>query len=223
MKKVILLILTVIVIASCKKAQVTVAPQKQLTFKNVVIIGNSMTFAPANEQIGWYGNWGMAASAEDSDYAHILFKRLQSYQSSCTLAVKNTGGFETEYKNYDIKAKLGDLIDKAPDLVIIKIGENVIQSTLDTAAFHAKFLELINAFRRSNPNVKIIACGTIWSIPKVENLMQSVDSYVSLAFITKDVSNLAYGKFSDPGIEQHPGDKGMKAIADEVWKHILTL
>ncbi len=43
----------------------------------VMFVGNSMTLHGVNEDIGWSGEYGMAASCEDNDYVHILMSKIK--------------------------------------------------------------------------------------------------------------------------------------------------
>ena len=38
----------------------------------VLFVGNSITKHAPKEEIGWFGDWGMAASEAENDYAHII-------------------------------------------------------------------------------------------------------------------------------------------------------
>ena len=40
----------------------------------VLFVGNSITLHGPSPKIGWTNNWGMAATARDKDYVHLLQK-----------------------------------------------------------------------------------------------------------------------------------------------------
>ena len=42
----------------------------------MLFLGNSITLHGPAPQIGWTGNWGLAASAIEKDYVHLLLKRV---------------------------------------------------------------------------------------------------------------------------------------------------
>lgn len=60
-------ILFVFSLFSCNKKDISPG----LTFQKTLILGNSITFSEASPEIGWFGNWGMAASAQNKDFAHL--------------------------------------------------------------------------------------------------------------------------------------------------------
>jgi len=41
----------------------------------ILIVGNSITRHGVLPSIGWYHDFGMAASAEENDYVHLLMKK----------------------------------------------------------------------------------------------------------------------------------------------------
>src|SRR4051812_102045 len=43
----------------------------------ILFMGNSITLNAPLPERGWHGNWGMAATAEDSDYVHQTVRLLK--------------------------------------------------------------------------------------------------------------------------------------------------
>jgi len=192
----------------------------QHTYSNVVILGNSLTYHPANPSIGWYGNWGMAATVADSDYVHLLIIKFKQRNPNCVVTVRSIGAFETDFKNYSLDANLKDLRDLKPDLLIIHIGESVNQVPLDTAAFRAKYKALVNYF--SNKPA-VLAVGSFWSMPVVDKIMSGYSKFISLSNLSRDPTNASFGLWTNMGVQYHPGNKGMRNISNAIWSAILKL
>lgn len=210
------LIALIIVFSSCKK-------NKPAPSYRVVVLGNSITYAPANPSIGWNSNWGMAASALDSDYVHILTRRLKSGNASNELMSKNIAAFESEFDTYNIAANLQTYRDFKPDLLILRIGENVTRKT-DSVLFAQKYVELLNYFRSANPDIKILAVGSVWPEREMSDKVLKKNSYyVSLAAMHTELSFFAFGLFTDPGVQSHPSNKGMRYISDRIWDGAVQL
>lgn len=54
--------------------------------------------------------------------------------------------------------------------------------------------------------------------------MSRYTPYISLATLGTDNSNFAFDmKNVSDGVKQHPGDKGMQAISDMIWKKVITM
>ena len=193
-------------------------------FSNVLILGNSITYTPANPAIGWNGNWGMAASTAAQDYVHLLTAKFQSVNKNCAVNGYNISNFELDYANYDFDANLKAFRDTKPDLVIIRIGENV-QPAFDATTFDKQYKALVAYFKVNNPNVKVLTTSSFWPQRDYVNaVMSNYSPYVSLTSLGLDNSNYAfYLTSADPAVQGHPGDKGMQAIADAIWAKVQTL
>jgi hypothetical protein len=90
-----LLILCALLMLSCSKDEDT-ALKKDL---NVLIVGNSvLRHAPA-PNIGWFGDWGMAASAPDKDFLTVYNRLLQASNkyNYVDVSSKNIAGWENDF------------------------------------------------------------------------------------------------------------------------------
>ena len=111
----------VTLLAACQvKEELKIVP---IEFKNILILGNSITKHSPRPQVGWYGNWGMAASVQSKDFSHIIGTALKAQ-----IAPVNISDFEMSHAVFDLK-NLDKYFVQTPDLIIIKIGENVLQTT----------------------------------------------------------------------------------------------
>lgn len=227
MKKVIAFLVLLSVVIACKKGN-NAAKEVVMghPFTNVVILGNSITYAPQNPGIGWNANWGMAASAPEKDYVHLLAAKFKQQNSSANVSAKNVAEFEINYATYDFDAELKTYRDSKPDLLILRIGENV-QSSFDSVLFAKRYQALIAYLKTDNPQLKVLAVGSFWSEPNkdyINNIMGRYTPYISLGSLSTDLSNYAFDrKGVSDGVKQHPGDKGMQAIADMIWAKVVTM
>ena len=86
-----------------------------------------------------------------------------------------------------------------------------------------KYQELVAYLTENNKQLVVLSVGPLWGIPEIDNAMQLYTPYVSLSVISQDASNLALGLFDNPGVAQHPGDKGMRIIAEIIWNKMVEI
>jgi lysophospholipase L1-like esterase len=235
MKWQLLCIVLLTVLISCKKqnkeapkepepeisAEENLASPALLKFSNVVVLGNSITQAGPNQPLGWYGDWGMAASAEEKDYVHVLKKSFQLRNPDVVVKVYNIQEFELDFAAYNFDTDLKGFRDSHPDLVILRIGEN-LKAGIDLNVFEKRYQDLINYFKADNPKVIVVGVSTVFK-GMADDIMIKYPPYVSLKTITQDQSNMALGLFENYAVATHPGDKGMQNIASLIWLKIKTL
>lgn len=179
---------------------------------SVVILGNSITYHSPSEKVSWKGNWGMAASVQDSDFVHILTRKIKG-----DVRFKNISEFERGYQTYDL-SKLDSF--RNTDILILKIGENVNGKTAADSGFIGYYNKLIKYI---NPKI-IVSCDGFWRENPVNKIIakNAIDSqyiFVALTDIQSDSTTMAL-KSIEPGVAKHPSDKGMRIIADRIWKEI---
>jgi hypothetical protein len=223
MKKAVVFLFLITAFVSCKKAAKTKPATISKLAYNVLVLGNSITYSPANPSIGWSGNWGMAASVADSDYVHLLTARFKSANDSSTLVAKNIADFENNFDTYDLDANLKTYRDAKPDIIILRIGENVTR-TADSVLFESKYVGLIKYFTAANSKVKILAAGSVWPDRDMANRVMSRHSaFISLISLQNDLSDFSFGLYPDPSVQSHPSNKGMRSISDQVWMAVQKI
>ena len=197
------------------------------SYKRVFIFGNSITRHGPKAQVGWFGDWGMAASVKDSDYVHLLIKKLKTVNPLVSVYFKNIADYERDYWNYNL-SQLDSLRQLKPDLIIFRLGENVAAERIAEHDFKKYYKGLVDYFKASNPKVKILNASTFWKKEAVTLAIQEAseaggDRFLSLSDLSKDPANMALDKFKDKGVGSHPSDKGMKAIAEMIWMEIVRM
>lgn len=198
----------------------------KIRVNKVAILGNSITLHGPLEKIGWLNNWGMAASAKEKDFAHLLLKRVEEASGGKPEAyIRNIADFERGYSEYEVRAKLKEVIDFRADLIIVAIGENVSKPETDAAkeTYRSACENLLKALDHSgNPTIIVRSC--FWSDSVKDGLIREAASevgaeYVDLKGLDGDERNYARSErnFDHAGVAAHPGDRGMSAIADAIW------
>ena len=91
----------------------------------VLFIGNSITLHGPNAAIGWTNNWGMAASAADKDFVHLVTREVERRLGRrADLVVRNYANFERDFRSWDW-SKTEELAKEDPDVLVVALGENV--------------------------------------------------------------------------------------------------
>jgi hypothetical protein len=210
---------------------VTAEPEVRASaIRRVLFLGNSITLHGPKADIGWTGNWGMAASSEDKDYVHLVTTALAQHTGSRPqITVGNIADFERNYATYDVDKQMKDLFAPDPDLVVLAIGENVpaLASEGDKAQFRTGVMSILRcALARRHPLV-VVRSGFWADAAKDEVLRQACQDvnglFVDAGPIGRDAANAARSEraFTHDGVAAHPGDKGMKALADAIVGAVL--
>lgn len=195
----------------------------------VLILGNSITLHGPAENIGWSGNWGMAASAAEKDFVHLLLGRIrQAAGGQPQSIVRNIADFERQYGTYDIAGGLKPAMEMQAELIVLAIGENVpaLKSAAEQAAFQTSVTRLLGELtKHGKPTVIVRSC--FWpDAAKDAALKAACDRaggvFVDIGALGRDEANYARSerKIEHAGVAAHPGDRGMQAIADAIWKAI---
>lgn len=201
----------------------------KLRVGKILFLGNSVTRHPPAPDLGWLGDWGMAASAREKDFVHLLVDRIaEEAGGKPDVMALNIADFERHPAEYDPGTALEEALEFRPDLVVLAIGANVPALTTDEAkaGFHGGCAGLLGRLKREG-NPTLLVRGEFWSDPVKDGLMREAcreagGLYVDLGNPAGDEANLARSerRFEHAGVAGHPGDRGMRVIADALWKAV---
>ncbi len=190
----------------------------------ILFLGNSITLHGPKEEIGWAGEWGMAASTRERDYVHLLmatFSQKDTDTAYCTCQVAN---WERDYKNGpDHYAVFADARAFGADIIIARFVENCPSAAFDRDTFKTAYEGLIDYVNRTG-KAKVIYTSSFWRHPGdgiIEQIAAEHNSpFVSLGDLGQRNDMMAIGKFWHSGVAVHPGDLGMEQIANRIWNAI---
>ena len=199
--------------------------------RRILFLGNSLTLHGPSVAIEWSGNWGMAATALDKDYVHLVVQSLSKTAGTAPeIMIRNVVELERQFATYDVETKLKEPIEFGADLVILAIGENVpaLNSDEAKAGFKTSVTKLLAGLKaKSHPTIVVRSC--FWANPAKDQILKQVCQeaggiFVDISQLGKDESNFARSErpFKSKSVANHPGDKGMQAIANAISEAIAN-
>lgn len=176
------------------------APAQPLAAKHtdLLVIGNSITRHPPLASIAWAGDWGMAASSRDRDFAHLVGAGLG-------LPVTATNAAQLER---DPSAPLPDWQVGPGTVVVLELGDNGLP---------ARYADIVAAVRGG---ASLTCLSTYWEKPERDAVIKATceaagGRYVYIGDIyptRQDVMGPELHSF----VVSHPGDWSMARIAERV-------
>lgn len=181
----------------------------------ILILGNSITRHAPSADIGWFGDWGMAASAMEKDYVHRLYEKLTNAGNQVYMRIRQASYWERHFREDDVLSYFKDERDFGADLVIFRLCENVPKDA--KSEFREHLIQLIEYVCPSFGKTLFTTC--FWQNSLVDNAITAVaeargEACVDLVYT--DESMMAMGKFEHKGVSMHPSDLGMEWIADQI-------
>lgn len=188
----------------------------------ILFLGNSITRHGKAENLGWYGNWGMAASRKENDYVHKLISRLQKDGKKVSYCVANMSEWERSRDTVLLETRYGQAKQFSADIVIVRLGENA-QLAEHLNAFIPCYRNMVGYFAQDKE--KMILTDLFWEYEPFDRFVQEFAEENGYAFVQlHDLGGRddmkAVGKFSHQGVAVHPGDKGMAEIAQRIYAKI---
>ena len=193
--------------------------------KRLLIVGNSITRHGPKPEIGWVNDWGMAASAREKDYVHLLQDKLTAAGKNVLTMVSQMSGWEIGLDDPDVLARYPDERAFGADAILFRLGENVPKTT-DPAHFAACLRALIAHLDPKGG--KVVFTTTVWEGGFRNRAITALAAergapLVDLTAIAHDDTLMAIGEYEHKGVAMHPSDKGMRYIADRVFTELAKV
>ena len=186
----------------------------------VLVYGNSIALHGPKSNIGWTNNWGMAASAAEKDFAHLVVSGLEAKLGrKADYRIRNIAALERNFTtNIATVAEIAADVEWSPDYVVVAIGENVGGLGEADAPAYCKFLaEIARPF--AERGALIVMRSPFWRNAVKSKCTEKAAAEVGAACVDagslgSSDKNKAKGLFWHSGVANHPGDLGMRRIAD---------
>ena len=193
----------------------------------VMLVGNSITLHGIKHEIGWHNEWGMAASAEEKDYVHLLERTVLEKDPAAAFCVCQASAWEVEYRHGSDVLPLyyGEARRFAPDVIVFRCIENCPRQDFDETTFLTELDKLL-AYLNADGHAHIIITTGFWQHPGNDALRAYAAErgypMVELSDLGEIDEMKALGLFEHEGVANHPGDAGMQTIADRIAPHLLS-
>ena len=195
---------------------------------NYLAIGNSITLH--GKSSFWWNEIGMAASDAKHDYFHLVVSHLEISNAEVMAKAFNFSVWEVQGHDRDETLDFLDpYLSQRLNLVTIQLAENAS----DLATYEEDYVSLIEYVKTKAPNARILVVGDFWSRGnrnelKINAVNKTKAEYVSLNGIIDNkryycgLNMIVYDDDGNEhivehnGVAKHPGDIGMRAIADRI-------
>ena len=194
----------------------------------VLIYGNSIALHAPKADIGWTNCWGMAASAPEKDFAHLVVSGLEKRLGKrADFRIRNLATLERNFTtNIATVAEIAADANWKPDYVVIAIGENSPNiDKLNSDSFQRFLSDIARPFVKNR--AKVVLRSPFWRNPSKASCTAKAAAevgavYVDAGHLGEKDENKAIGLFSHGGVANHPGDLGMKRLADLILAGFWT-
>lgn len=190
----------------------------------VLILGNSIVRHTPAPDLGWYGDWGMAASQSNKDFVSILTNKLTEHYNKKNVIVypQNVAFWESDF-NFDLNY-YSEIKGINYDLIIIRLGENVNSTIPEFSNYYNQLDKLINFYKESK--TKVIITGNVWNDNEKDEIQSRLSQdkgykYISFLNFQSTPENYSYGLYTNSRVSRHPSDLGMKNIANLLFNSII--
>ncbi|MDE6373594.1 MAG: hypothetical protein K2L72_03755 [Clostridia bacterium] len=186
----------------------------------IAFLGNSITRHGKAENLGWYGDWGMAASCRENDYVHRVVAKLEQSGKRVSYCVANLSEWERTLNAGLLEERYSSVRAFNPQIVVVRLGENArVAERLEE--FKPRYGEMVEYF--ASCGAKVVLTDLFWEYGPFDAFVKQLAENCGYAFVQiHDLGHSdemkATGKFEHGGVAAHPGDRGMAEIAQRIYR-----
>jgi alpha-galactosidase len=184
-------------------------------FSDLVIIGNSITKIGPNASLGWTGDWGMAATSPEKDFAHLTAAAM-----GLPLTPLNFSPLE--------KDPMGNLWQipsyvqyaSSRSAVVVELGDNVPEGGAPQFALgYGALLDALHVAR-------LVCVSTWWKDDAKDAVIEQGckahgGKYVFIGDIYPNRAD-DIGRYANVDVDRHPHDWSMQVIATRVTAALVN-
>lgn len=193
----------------------------------IMFVGNSITLHGVCHEIGWHNAWGMAASAKEKDYVHLVMESVKEKDPDAAFCVCQISlwenHFQTGYEEFHLFESAREF---GAQIMVVRLIENCPVKDFDPEVFKNCLAELISWLDASG-NAAVILTDGFWHHPGDSALEEFARQrqlpFVKLGDLGEMTEMKAIGLFDHGGVANHPGDLGMEKIAQRIWAALQKL
>lgn len=193
----------------------------------ILFVGNSITRHGVKEDIGWLNDFGMAASSKEKDYVHLVKEWALKKNPDTCICICQGSQWELGYAGKDWTFdRYRAARDFKADIIVFRLIENVSRENFDHGLFRKSVVDFLS-YLNPDGNAEIIMTTGFWRHPGDEDLISIAEEnnypLADLGVLGDNDEMKAIGLFEHTGVANHPGDKGMSAIAEAIEKLINNI
>jgi len=189
----------------------------------IMFLGNSITYHEPKPEIGWYGSWGMAASKKENDYVHVVISDIKKKYPNAAFCVVQGSVWEVNYIDCNFDDNFSQARAFKPDILISSVSANIPDDKFEIEIYKANLKKLHEYL--SGDDTKVVQLSAYFGNPKKNQAIKEYcDTEQAFEVFVSDIlqkeENRAVGLFEHEGVQAHPGDCGMKLIAERIMETI---
>lgn len=188
--------------------------------RRILFVGNSITRHAVKESIGWFNDWGMAASAKEKDYVHLIMKAVQKTDPDAAFCICQAAPWERAYDEGESEFYLFEPAREFhADIIIVRLIENCPIEGFDKHLFKEEYLKMIH-YLNPEGKAQVILTSSFWKREGDDMILEAAQEndmdFVYLCDLGESADTRADGLFEHAGVAHHPGDLGMQKIAERI-------